>query len=50
MIYFFSNFSRRVMGPTHASIQWVPGVLSPKVNRSGCEADHVPLFSAEIKN
>jgi hypothetical protein len=31
-------------------IQWVPGVLSPVVNRQGREANHSPPSSAEVKN
>jgi len=30
-------------------IQWVPGFLSLRVKRSGCEADHTPPSSAEVK-
>jgi hypothetical protein len=33
-----------------APIQWVTGTLSQGVKRPGCEADHSPPFSAEVKN
>jgi hypothetical protein len=41
--------SRPVLGPTHPPIQWVPGALSLGVTRLGCEADHSPPSSAEVK-
>jgi len=44
-IFLFTTASRPALGPTQPPIQWVPGV-----NRSGCEADHSPPFSAEVKN
>jgi hypothetical protein len=31
------------------SIQWVPGALSLGVKRPGCEGDHSPPSSAEVK-
>jgi hypothetical protein len=34
---------------TQPHIQWVPGTLSPEVERSGREADHSPPTSAEVK-
>jgi hypothetical protein len=40
--------------PLHAVqtglMQWVPGVLSPKVKRPGHECDHSSSTSAEVKN
>jgi hypothetical protein len=36
--------------PTQLPIQWVPRALSLEVKRPGCEADHSPLSSAEVKN
>jgi hypothetical protein len=40
-----------VQGPTQPPVQWVPGVLSPGVKaRPGCDADHSPPSSAEVKN
>jgi hypothetical protein len=47
-IYHFT-LSRPVIGPTHASLQWVPGALSLGVKRSWCEADYSPPISAEVK-
>jgi hypothetical protein len=33
------------------SVQWVPGVLSPRViARPGCDADHSPPSTAEVVN
>jgi hypothetical protein len=32
-IFLFSTSSRLVLGPTHPPIQWVPGALSPGVER-----------------
>jgi hypothetical protein len=34
----------------HPPIQWVPGALSLKVKQPGCEADHSPPSSAEVKH
>jgi hypothetical protein len=31
-------------------MQWVTGAISPEVERPGCEADHSPPSSVEIKN
>jgi hypothetical protein len=36
-------------GPTQPPVQWVPGALSLGVKRPGCEADHSPPSSAEVK-
>jgi len=41
--------SRTALGPTKPPIQWVPGALSLRVRRPGCEADHSPSSSAEVK-
>jgi hypothetical protein len=49
-IFLFTTASRTALGPTQPPIQWVPGALSLGVKRSGHEADHSPLFSAEVKN
>jgi hypothetical protein len=35
--------------PTQPPIQWVPGALSLRVKRPGCEADHSPPSSAKVK-
>jgi hypothetical protein len=45
----FSTSSRPALGSTQPPIQWVPGALSPVVNRPGREADHSPPASAEVK-
>jgi len=37
------------MGPTQPPIQWVPGALSLGVERSGCEADYLSPYSAEVR-
>jgi hypothetical protein len=37
------------LGPTQPPIQLVPGALSLEVKRPGCEADHSPPSSAEVK-
>jgi hypothetical protein len=37
------------LGPTQPPIQWVPGALSLEVKWPGCEADHSPSSSAEVK-
>jgi hypothetical protein len=49
-IFLFTTASRTVLGPTELPIQWVPGALSLGVKRPGCEADHSPPSSAEVKN
>jgi hypothetical protein len=49
-ILLFATASRPTLGPTHPSIQWVLGALSPGVKRPGREADHSPHSSAEVQN
>jgi hypothetical protein len=46
--FLFSATSRPAPGPTQPPIQWVPGALSPRIKRSGLEADHSHPTSAEI--
>jgi hypothetical protein len=41
--------SRMSLGLTQPPIHWVPGALTLGVKRPGCEADHSPPSSAEIK-
>jgi hypothetical protein len=48
--FFISTSSRTILGPTQPPIKLIPGALSPRVKRSGREADHVPPTSAEVKN
>jgi hypothetical protein len=45
----FSTSSRPALGPTQPLIKWVPGALSPGLNRPGSEADHSPSTSAEVR-
>jgi hypothetical protein len=47
--FFFTTISRMAVGPTQPPIQWVPEALSIGVKWLGCEADHSPLPSAEVK-
>jgi hypothetical protein len=49
-IFLFTTASRMALGPTQPPIQWVPGALSLGVKWPGCEADHSPPSSAEVKN
>jgi hypothetical protein len=48
-IFLFTTASRTALRPTQPPIQWVPGVLSMGLKRSGREADHSPPSSAEVK-
>jgi hypothetical protein len=52
MMGFFSICHRVQFGSgAHpASFQWVPGALTPRVEREGREADHSPPSSADVKN
>jgi hypothetical protein len=45
----FSTSFRPVLGPRQPSFQWVTGSLSTGVKRPGCEANHSPPTSAEVK-
>jgi hypothetical protein len=48
--FHFSTSSRPALGPTQPPIQWIGnGALSPRVKRQGCEADHSPATSVEVK-
>jgi hypothetical protein len=42
--------STLALGPTQPLSQWVLGSLSQGVELPGCEADHSPPSSAEVKN
>jgi hypothetical protein len=48
-IFVFSTAFRPVLEPNWSPIQWVPGALSPRVKRLGCEAGHSPPSSTEVK-
>jgi len=48
--FLFATLSRPALGPTWCPIQQVLGACSPRVEWLGCEADHSPPSSAEIKN
>jgi hypothetical protein len=37
-------------GPSQPPLQWVAGVLPPRVKRPGREAGYSPSYSAEVKN
>jgi hypothetical protein len=41
--------SRPALGSTQATIEFVPGALSPEVKRQEREADHSSPTSAEVK-
>jgi hypothetical protein len=45
----FSISSRPALGSTQPPVKWVLGALSRGVKRQGCEADHSPPTSAEVK-
>jgi len=49
-IFLLTIESRQDLGPTQPPIQWVPWVLSLRVKRPGCEADHSSPASAEVNN
>jgi hypothetical protein len=49
-IFLFSTASRPTLGPIHSPLQWVPGALSPEVNRQGREPEHSPPSSAEVND
>jgi hypothetical protein len=38
------------LGRSQLSIQWVPTVVSERVNRQGRETEHSPPSSVEVKN
>jgi hypothetical protein len=47
---FLFTMSRTALVSTQPPIHWVPGALSLGVHQPGCEADHSPPPSAEVKN
>jgi hypothetical protein len=48
--FFFTTASRTALGPTQPPIRGVQGALSLGLKLPGREADHLPAFSAEVKN
>jgi hypothetical protein len=50
MIFPPASVSRPAIGPTQPPVQWVPGVLSPRIKRPGRDVDHSPPYIAEILN
>jgi hypothetical protein len=49
-IFIFASTSRPGPKSTQPHKKWIPGALSPYVERSECEADNSSLSSAENKN
>jgi hypothetical protein len=45
-----SMLSRLHLGTTQPPIQWIQGALSLQEKCPGCEVDHLPPNSAEVKN
>jgi len=48
--FVFASASRPALGDNPISSAIYTGSLSPGVKRPGCEADHSPQSSAEVKN
>jgi hypothetical protein len=48
--FLFATTTRPALGPTQTPIQWVLGAPSPGVKWIGCETDHSPPYSVEVKN
>jgi hypothetical protein len=49
-IFLFDTASIPALEPTQPPIQRLPAALSLVVKRPGCESDHSPLSSAEVKS
>jgi hypothetical protein len=48
--FHFSISSRPVLASTQPPMQWVPGLFFfPGIKQQGCEAEHSPPTSAEVK-
>jgi hypothetical protein len=47
--FLFSTSLRPALGSSQPPIKWVPRALSPGVKRQGCQTDHSPPTSAEVK-
>jgi hypothetical protein len=50
VILLCSTASRQALQATQPHIQWVPGALFPGIKQQGCEADHSPPSSTNVKN
>jgi hypothetical protein len=50
MIFLCSTASKPALGSIPPLINWIPGILSPGVKRSGHEAEHSPPSSGEVKS
>jgi hypothetical protein len=48
--FLLATASRQALEPNQLSIQWTPGVLSPRVKRLDREPDHTIPSNAEVKN
>jgi hypothetical protein len=48
--FFFFRVSRRNLGPIYSAVRWVPGAISPEINRPGGEVDRSTSSYAEVKN
>jgi hypothetical protein len=48
--FLFVTASSPAARPNRLQCSWVQGALSPGVKRPGCQADHSPPSSAEVKN
>jgi len=48
--FLLSEPSGHVLDLTPSSIKWAPAALSQRIKQPGCEADHISLSSADIKN
>jgi len=46
----FATISRLAMKPTQPPFQWIPGASAPERKQPGCEVDHLPPSSDEVKN
>jgi len=47
---FVSGEGLGFIGPTQPPFQWLSGAIALREKRSGSEADHLPLSSADVKN
>jgi hypothetical protein len=49
-IVLYSAASRLALGPNQPPVPMGTGALSQGLKRQGREADHLPIYSAEVKN